>query len=337
MKDIPFHPYSEDYPLMPPHDMGRLEEGMRARGFDPRFPIILYKKQILDGRNRYMAANAAGVTPTFIAFKGADEQARLFVQTANEERRHLNAEWLQRRRQERIPRVVAARQDGDSLRTIAAAENVSESQIRGDIKAASTAQGCAVEPADGIVTGRDGKDRPATKPPRNRSQVAETLCDRCARLGSAVEGCTACIEARKGGTAKPDRDPGVDEEPAAPTDTEGHPLTLASEAAFAALAKFAAIDSHLRAAQKLIDEVSQGPGGEQLRRCLTPTGPEGKTTNKSDHLQGLKRDLKGTRPHSVCPWCKGTGKAGCKGCQGTAWVTLTTWKDAPADLKARLA
>jgi hypothetical protein len=121
-----------------------------------------------------------------------------------------------------------------------------------------------------------------------------------------------------------------------PTDKEGHLVPPACAAAFENIAKYEAIDRLLQEVQSGIDELSRLPGGEQLRQWLNPTGSAGKTVNKSDHLEALKRDLCGTRPHSVCPYCAGQPAPGCRGCQGAGWVTLTTWKDAPEEVKGRL-
>jgi DNA-binding CsgD family transcriptional regulator len=158
-----FHEFANDYPMMPAYELGRMEQGMMEWGFDARFPIVRYQGKILDGRNRYVASTNADVKPVFVDFVGTDEEAKQFVQRANEERRHLAADWLHRRRQERIERVGAARADGKSLRAIAEAEDVSEMTIRSDIKEA-TAKGFAVTPPEGKVTGKDGRQQPATKP-----------------------------------------------------------------------------------------------------------------------------------------------------------------------------
>ena len=171
-----FHPFSSEYPLMPERELGRMIQGMVEHGFDPRFPIVLFERMILDGRNRWIASREADVKPTFVNFTGTQEQARWFVQAANEERRHLGVEWLQRRREERRDRAAAARQQGKSLRTIAEEEGVSESQIRRDLEEAkSTAPPGAVEPPEGKVTGKDGRTRTATpKKPTESPEKSST-------------------------------------------------------------------------------------------------------------------------------------------------------------------
>jgi hypothetical protein len=71
---------------------------------------------------------------------------------------------LQRRRQERIGRVAEARAEGQSLRAIAEAEEISVAQVNRDLESASTVPGGTVKPTDGKVTGMDGRQQPATKP-----------------------------------------------------------------------------------------------------------------------------------------------------------------------------
>ncbi len=188
-----FHPYSEEYPLMPAFELGRMEQGMVQFGFDARFPIVRYQGKILDGRNRYLASSAAKVKPVYVDFTGTDEEALQFVQRANEERRHLATEWLQRRRQERIERVAAARAEGESLRTIAEKENVSVATVHADVETA-TVQGLTVEPPDNKITGKDGRTRTAKPKPE------PTLCERCTRakrVGQQVtKNCPMCKELR---------------------------------------------------------------------------------------------------------------------------------------------
>lgn len=125
------------------------------------------------------------------------------------------------------------------------------------------------------------------------------------------------------------------EEPLA--DCVGHPVPPTCRQAFVGLEKFRFIDSLCQQLQTAIDQASRHPGGEQLVALLSPTGMEGKTINRSEHLNALKRDLKGTRPYSVCPYCQGKAKPDCKGCGGRAWVTKTTWDGAEDGVKARLA
>jgi hypothetical protein len=188
--------------------------------------------------------------------------------------------------------------------------------------------------------GRDGRSRgkPKTKEP--------ILCEKCKRMGPDPYGreCKDCTELRKQAKKKPAKKKeeesssnGTEEDRPALTDHLGHAVPAISAEAFGNVSAFKEIDSLTRQLQKQIDELSRLPGGEQLRRQLQPTGSEGNLINKSEHLNALKRDLRFTRPYSICPYCSAKGKPACKGCNGTGWVTETCWNGAPDDVKARLS
>ncbi len=211
---------------MPAEDLNRLTNSMRAIGYDARFPIVKFGGQILDGRNRWKAAELAHVNPTFIDFAGSDEEAHQFVITANEERRHLTPQWLEQHRRERIDRIAEARKGGKSIRVIAEEEGVSVGTVQRDIQAATVSGGDTVEPAGGKVTGKDGRTRPAIMPkiiapveelfeqgtisPKLREEV-EAL-DRN-QQGVVLEAVRAGTNPRKAinDALKPSREPGEDE------------------------------------------------------------------------------------------------------------------------------
>jgi hypothetical protein len=245
-----FHPFAEQYPLLTNGEQGRLIESMK-HGFDPRFPIVTYQGKILDGRNRWLAAIAAKVEPVFIEFTGDDEAAKQFVITANEERRHLSEKFLELKRRERIDRVAEARKAGESIRTIAEREKVSTTTVQRDLSQASTVTGVTVEPESGKSAGKDGKERPATRP--------SIFCSRCARVGP-VKGCQACKDERAG--ARKGRDAGS-HEPKAPKKTAGR--IIFDQKAF---------DRSFGDVVRTLDRVEKGYGhkqtdeGEALRKLL---------------------------------------------------------------------
>ena len=56
---LPFHPLADLFPLLEGDDFAELVADVQAHGV--REPVWLYQGQILDGRNRVRAAEAAGV------------------------------------------------------------------------------------------------------------------------------------------------------------------------------------------------------------------------------------------------------------------------------------
>lgn len=83
-----YHPYANLFPMMPDAELAYIVEDMKANGYDTSMPVITYEGQILDGRNRFKAADLAGVEPSFVEYEGDDALA--YVIRHNLHRRHLN-------------------------------------------------------------------------------------------------------------------------------------------------------------------------------------------------------------------------------------------------------
>jgi ParB-like chromosome segregation protein Spo0J len=86
------HPYANIFPMMSEAEKANLIRSMQEDGYDSTMPIVLHEGLILDGRNRYEAAQAAGVEPVFTTYEGSDPLA--FVIRHNLHRRHLNPSQL---------------------------------------------------------------------------------------------------------------------------------------------------------------------------------------------------------------------------------------------------
>lgn len=86
-RSIPFkaHPLADLFPMMSADEHAALVEDVKERGVQR--PIVLLDNQVLDGRNRYMAARDAEVGYRVVEFTGDDPLA--FVISENMRRRHL--------------------------------------------------------------------------------------------------------------------------------------------------------------------------------------------------------------------------------------------------------
>ena len=84
------YPFSGIFPELPAEELRHLAQDIKQRGQIE--PIILYKGQILDGRNRYKACQMIGVKPHFEEFnpKTAKRNPEEFVLSRNLRRRHLS-------------------------------------------------------------------------------------------------------------------------------------------------------------------------------------------------------------------------------------------------------
>lgn len=86
MTNLEFHPLANLFPLIEGAEFEQLVADIKANGV--REPVITYEGKILDGRNRFKAANAAGAEVPFREYEGADPLG--FVISLNLHRRHLN-------------------------------------------------------------------------------------------------------------------------------------------------------------------------------------------------------------------------------------------------------
>src|SRR5262245_52615879 len=86
VEQIEFHPLSDLFPLLEGAEFEELVADIRANSV--REPIWLYQGQILDGRNRWLASQAAGVECPTRIYEGDDPLG--FVISLNLKRRHLS-------------------------------------------------------------------------------------------------------------------------------------------------------------------------------------------------------------------------------------------------------
>jgi len=83
---VKYHPFAELFPLIDGQQFEELAANIKANGL--REPIWVYKNQILDGRNRYIACEKVGIKVTTQEYIGTDPLG--FVLSQNVHRRHLN-------------------------------------------------------------------------------------------------------------------------------------------------------------------------------------------------------------------------------------------------------
>lgn len=87
--EFQLHPYCSLFPVASELEIATVSESIRQDG--QQEPIVRYQGLILDGRNRYLACQKAGIEPTFVEYDGdtSDEGLLRFVLSRNASRRHL--------------------------------------------------------------------------------------------------------------------------------------------------------------------------------------------------------------------------------------------------------
>lgn len=86
MKKYEFHEYAHIFPRLSEVELQQLADDITENGL--KNPITLYQGKILDGRNRYLACELAGVEPFYTELTNADPLK--YVISLNLNRRHLN-------------------------------------------------------------------------------------------------------------------------------------------------------------------------------------------------------------------------------------------------------
>jgi ParB-like chromosome segregation protein Spo0J len=81
-----FHSLANLFPSLEDKELEELAADIRKHGL--REPIVTFEGKILDGRNRYLACERAGVEPRFEEYEGTDPIA--YVISLNLKRRHLD-------------------------------------------------------------------------------------------------------------------------------------------------------------------------------------------------------------------------------------------------------
>ena len=89
----PVHPAATLFPLMNAEALQGLADDIKAHG--QREPVIIFNGEVLDGRNRLLACEMAGVEPLFVTRTDAEVGDPIdFVLSLNKHRRHLEPPQL---------------------------------------------------------------------------------------------------------------------------------------------------------------------------------------------------------------------------------------------------
>jgi transposase len=337
-RDLKRHPLSAEYPDLPPEEGGnRMRAGLKEYGNIGDRRITLFKGMVLDGWQFLQACIYENLEPKFQELVDGDPAA--FVEIMNDTRRHENSETIRIRAEKRRKRVVAARQQGQSIRAIAKAENVSPATVHSDLNT----PGVQGEHLREKVEGSDGKSYLASRPKLIPELAQMDLSPKIIPILEAMprgqqldfarylhEGMLPRVALK---AVEKQREPGDAPRNGKPSSSSRAPSCAGLEAFN--IAKFEELDSLVRQLEKGIDELVRLPGGEQFLRCTHTFGEQHEAVQRSKHLDNLNRELKCTRPHAICPYCLNQAK-GCTKCNGTGWVSKITWKNAPDDMKARV-
>jgi len=88
------HEYANLFPMMRESEYQELLDSMKKNGYFSSCPIILFESAILDGRNRYRAAQELNILPMFVQFAGDKFQAYEYARATNFAHKHWTDDQL---------------------------------------------------------------------------------------------------------------------------------------------------------------------------------------------------------------------------------------------------
>lgn len=203
--DLASHPLADLFPLIGGDEFEALTADIREHGL--RVPIVLYERQVLDGRNRLRACEAARVEPRFEEFTGTADEALAFVVSMNLARRHLTTpqraalalkilpmerERARRRMEAGVadpPQDVAegaASPTGEATELAGARVGVSKETVRQAARVAEQAPDVIEAMASGVVTSMPEAVRLAAIPMDRRTTVIDKMRTDGCNVAAAV-------------------------------------------------------------------------------------------------------------------------------------------------------
>jgi hypothetical protein len=144
-----FHPLANIFPLMQGDEFDELVGDIKRRGLYES--IVIFEGKIIDGRNRALACEKAGVEPRYKEFEGKPDEIGRYIISANILRRHLKPS--ERRELLKTLLKMNPEQSNRVIAEMARVSHVTVGAVRSDMQ--STGQ------IDQLKTtvGKDGRER----------------------------------------------------------------------------------------------------------------------------------------------------------------------------------
>jgi len=269
---------------------------------------------VLDGRNRLLACEEAGVTPRFVKYEGNDPAG--FVHSKNHTRRHLT---LEERMNDVRDRLKA--EPEKSNRQVAEETKTRPETVQ---KEREKLEGKGEIPKTKTRTSADGKVK-KVKPSIELNRTIDDQNDDSKNNEESPE----IVEKTSDSTST---------NATVPIDDFDLPIPESLRELFAfAEEKFGEANTLIRKLEAVVDEIAKHDAGLFFKRNLQPNHVNGKDSFRFTPLRDLKAWLKLERPvMAICPYCHNTKPSGkpdpkCNGCKGKGFATASILKSCPQD------
>ena len=321
---LPIHPYAELFPAMSHPEFDRLCGDIAVNGLQEE--IVLYEGKVLEGRNRYLACLARGVTPRFRDYAGECGSPLAFVVTRNLHRRHLT---------ESQRALVAARlkplfEEEARQRQCAGLKQGSQFPVGANLRqrekpgenarsAQKVAERLQVSARSVELAGKVKKQGvPDLIEAVATGQVAVSAASRIATL-PAPQQQEVLAGIQRGVKPKQALAQVRDEaQQACGPDDAGKPLPQQAVPAFRQRKELRALCRRMDALSREVARLGDSPVGFFL---------DGQRVQ--NQLREAKQAVWAAQPAHVCPTCQG-GDSGCVLCRGQGWVTVVMHDGPPS-------
>jgi hypothetical protein len=298
------HPIALVFPDIDADTFNDLVESMRTRGYDALHPIVLFEGKILDGRNRYRAAQVARVEPTFREFEGTIEDAAEFSLRENLHRRHLTPGQRALIVDDLVRFLPAERPKSYKAQTFGA--HKCAAKCSGDVRTEKRIERVAAQHAVSPRVVVQARELRRIAPPEVVQQVKEGRQS----LGAALRVAKAL--------AVPPEAQNASER----LDATGRAIPDGlSGALIDGREKFQGLVRELQAVKRAIKAICGEPIGRMVNWQAVETD-----------LDNVMRALRYAAPYTACP-LGDPCDADCRLCRGSQWITESQWENVPRELK----
>jgi ParB-like chromosome segregation protein Spo0J len=312
---LPIHPYAELFPPMSLAEFERLCDDIEQHGLQE--DIVVHEAKILDGRSRYLACLARGVTPRVRSYAGECGSPLAFVIARNLHRRHLTegqralvaARLKPLFEDEARQRQMAALKHGtdspvgqNSVRREKHEENRKSARRAAElmkvshfsVQAADKVQKHGVEP---LVAAVGGGKVSVSAAARIAALPAEQQHAVVARIESGLKPSQALAGVHS-----------VADSAAAWVDDEGQALPESVLPAFRERERFTQLCRRIEGVVRAVEQLGKTPASVYLD-VWQVSGP----------LQAASRTLAAARPARLCPHSS-PAQTACESCRGHGWL-----------------
>jgi hypothetical protein len=319
---LPIHPYAEIFPPMNFPDFDRLCGDIQQNGLQE--DIVLLDGKVLDGRSRYLACLARGMTPRFRPYAGECGSPLAFVIARNLHRRHLTesqralvaARLKPLFEEEARQRQIAGLKRGSDLPV---GENSPQREKHAEKRRSAQKAAELMQVSDFSVKAADKVHKQGVEPLVAAVAEGKVSVSAAARIAAlpAEQQQTEVARLERGLKGKQSV-PQVQGTPAACVDDDGRPLPDQVLPAFRQRPRLDQLSQRIDAVARQVERLKTSPVAAHLN-----------VEAASCSLRAVGRTLAAARPSRLCPH-PADSAADCPACGGHGWIPAAKTRLPPA-------